>query len=64
MRVRVTIMTGNDVPVFNISDDREEAINMITNAWSVFLLSLRGGAHNSYGYVENVEILGETECNS
>lgn len=61
MRVRVTIMTGNDVPVSNISDDREKAIDTITNAWSIFLLSLSGGAHNNYGYVEKVEILEEVE---
>ena len=59
MRVRVTLMTSNDVPVANLSEDREEAIDMITNAWSIFLLSLKGGAHNSDGYVEKVEILEE-----
>ena len=59
MRVRVTIMTSNDVPVANLSEDREEAIDMITNAWSIFLLSLKGGAHNSDGYIEKVEIMEE-----
>lgn len=63
MRVRVTLMTSNDVPITNLSEDREEAIDMITNAWSIFLflLSLKGGAHNSDGYVERVEILEEAE---
>ena len=57
--MRVTIMTSNDVPVANLSEDREEAIDMITNAWSIFLLSLKGGAHNSDGYIEKVEIMEE-----
>lgn len=61
MRVRVTLMTSNDVPVANLSEDREEAIGMITNAWNIFMVALKGGAHNSDGYVEKVEILDEAE---
>ena len=61
MKVRVTLMTSNDVPVTNLGEDREEAIDMITNAWNIFMLSLKGGAHNSDGYVEKVEILVEAE---
>ncbi len=59
MRVRVTIMTSNDVPVSEISENREVAKDMIAFAWNSFLLSKKCGAHNSDGYVEKVEILEE-----
>ena len=59
MKVRVTLMTINDVPVTDLSKDREEAIDMITTAWNIFILSMKGGAHNNDGYVEKVEILEE-----
>lgn len=59
MRVRVTIMTSNDVPVYEINENREVAKDMIAYAWNLFLLSKKGGAHNSDGYVEKIEILEE-----
>lgn len=61
MKVRVTLMTSNDVPVSEISENREVAKDMIASAWNLFLLSKKGGAHNSDGYVEKVEILEEAE---
>jgi hypothetical protein len=52
-------MTSNDVPVSEISENREVAKDMIASAWNMFLLSKKGGAHNNDGYVEKIEILEE-----
>ena len=54
-------MTSNDVPVSDLDENREVAIDMIASAWKLFLLSHKGGAHNNDGYVEKVEILDEAE---
>ena len=61
MKVRVTLMTENDVPVSSLSGDPEE---IARKAWEIFLKTVCAfSEHNDYAYVEKVEIIDEGETN-
>ena len=60
MKIRVTLMTENDVPVSYLGPNREEKVR---KAWNIMcaLLNEMGGANNDKVTLEGVEFLEDVE---
>lgn len=57
MKVRVTMMTENNVPVSDLGPNPEATIK---ESWQLLLSLLSAGSKNEdHGYVESVEIVEE-----
>ena len=57
MKVRVTLMTENDIPASSLGNDPEGTAR---KAWEIFLKTVCAfSEHNDYAYVEKVEFIDE-----
>lgn len=55
MKVRITLMTENNVPLEELGDNPEDKIKL---AWEIYLQCVSAGAENEdKAYVESVEVL-------